>query len=235
MPPKTFILPAPGEAPTGLCECGCGQPTNAVATYTRPESRRWTGFPAPYLRGHEPRRQRSDKGKGTNYQPKPGETMPSGLCECGCGDRTEVAGYTLTRWRHYKGHHLPFIKGHHAKHNQLSERGPNHPRWKGGRWKHKSGYIYVYMPDHPDANADSYVLEHHWVAEQTIGRRISPGEHVHHQNHQRDDNRPENLMVMTKAEHSRHHGGQTFAQYHADHPDAKSESGKKGADARWKK
>jgi hypothetical protein len=44
-------------------------------------------------------------------------------------------------------------------------------------------------------------MDHRLVAEEKYGRPILKGEHVHHLNGIRDDNRPENLVVMAAREH----------------------------------
>lgn len=51
-----------------------------------------------------------------------------------------------------------------------------------------------------------YVKRADLVAEQMIGRHLLPSEVVHHRNHDKLDDRPENLQVLTKQEHSRLHG-----------------------------
>lgn len=47
--------------------------------------------------------------------------------------------------------------------------------------------------------------EHRAVAEKMYGGPLPPGTIVHHINGIKDDNRPENLQIMTRAEHAAHH------------------------------
>jgi hypothetical protein len=48
-------------------------------------------------------------------------------------------------------------------------------------------------------------LQHRVVMEESIGRLLLPTECVHHDNHDRTDNRLSNLTLMTRAEHARLH------------------------------
>lgn len=43
--------------------------------------------------------------------------------------------------------------------------------------------------------------EHRWIVSQQIGRPLTRYEHVHHRNGDKQDNRPDNLQLMTWAEH----------------------------------
>lgn len=86
-----------------------------------------------------------------------------------------------------------------------SQVGPKNPVWKG-RVERSSGYVGVRKPDHPYASKDGYVMEHRLVMEEQLGRYLKPDEDVHHINHNKKDNRPENLMVISKSEHSKFHG-----------------------------
>ena len=88
--------------------------------------------------------------------------------------------------------------------------GAGHPEWKGGRRLDKSGYVLLYMPDHPDARrlkgrkSGGHIREHRWVMEQALGRRLLPTEVVDHINGQKGDNRLENLrLYASNADHLR--------------------------------
>lgn len=67
------------------------------------------------------------------------------------------------------------------------------------------GYIWEFAPDHPKANIWGFAPQHVLVAEGMIGRPLNPGECVHHKNEIRNDNREQNLQVMTTSEHRRLH------------------------------
>jgi len=76
--------------------------------------------------------------------------------------------------------------------------------WKGGKTK-VNGYLLTLMPDHPYANSTGYVRSHRLVMGEKIGRRLTPKEYVHHINGDKEDNRPENLQIMSPSEHCKHH------------------------------
>lgn len=86
-----------------------------------------------------------------------------------------------------------------------NQSGAKNPFWRGGKPVTRFGYRLVRDPAHPRAHSHGYVLEHVKIAEEMIGRRLRPDEVVHHKNGIRTDNRMENLAVMTRREHTRHH------------------------------
>lgn len=74
-------------------------------------------------------------------------------------------------------------------------------------------YVYEMKKGHARANVDGYVYQHILAAEQMLGRKLKPEEVVHHKDHDRRNNKTENLMVFhTGADHSAYHAGHTCEQ-----------------------
>jgi hypothetical protein len=69
-------------------------------------------------------------------------------------------------------------------------------KWKGGRTIDSRGYVRVLSPNHPDRDVQNYVYEHRLVMEKVLGRRLEPGEVVHHIDGDPANNAPENLMLF---------------------------------------
>jgi hypothetical protein len=82
--------------------------------------------------------------------------------------------------------------------------GRKNPNWKGGR-TFKNGYVMIRMPKHPNALSNGYVMEHRLVMEKSLKRILSIEEIVHHINGVRDDNRLENLVILTQRTHGDEH------------------------------
>lgn len=87
--------------------------------------------------------------------------------------------------------------------HSLHQRGENNPQWKGGKFD-EDGYVSVYAPDHPSAS-QRRMFEHRLIMENAIGRYLRQEEVVHHRNGNRNDNRIENLELLTRREHSLRH------------------------------
>lgn len=78
------------------------------------------------------------------------------------------------------------------------KRGREHHNWKGGRSVTGDGYVFVYVPGHPNAR-NGRIAEHRLVMARHLGRPLTPEETVHHKNGVRDDNRIENLELWNKS------------------------------------
>lgn len=62
-----------------------------------------------------------------------------------------------------------------------------------------SGYIEITMGENKGRPAHAVIME------KIIGRKLMPNECVHHIDHNRSNNSPENLQLMTRESHARHH------------------------------
>jgi hypothetical protein len=77
-----------------------------------------------------------------------------------------------------------------------SKKGNLHNRWNPNKSKDSSGYVRIRNP-----KTNERVLEHRFIMEQKLGRKLKSSEVVHHINGIRDDNSPKNLCVLLKIKH----------------------------------
>ena len=82
------------------------------------------------------------------------------------------------------------------------------PNWRGGIRYTRKGYRQILIPEYHRADSAGYVMEHIYVWEQAHGAYVPEGYVIHHLNGIKDDNRVENLVLMTREEHTKlHHTG----------------------------
>jgi hypothetical protein len=102
-------------------------------------------------------------------------------CACGCG--------ALTAYTFKHGHHTRlFTPAEQARRARMNDGSTQRDRGSGSWYRKVRGRH-----------------EHRRVMEAILGRALLTEEIVHHINHKKRDNRPENLQVMSRAEHSRLH------------------------------
>lgn len=201
-----------------LCGCGCGEAIEPKAHH------RYSG-PPRFRVGHAIRLKGEGRPGRKSYVPTPEET-PSGICECGCGQPTAIVrGKTERKARRFVGYPSPRLPGH-----GYQPPGDQHWNWKGGICRTSNGYVLEFHPDHAEANRDGYVRQHRWVVEQARGWPLAANEVVHHINGIKDDNRLENLVALTHAEHAAEHGPER--KYNSE---VMRTAGRKGAAVRWGK
>jgi hypothetical protein len=86
---------------------------------------------------------------------------------------------------------------------------PRKPGWKPACYKGGSymsrGYRYVMTGERYPNGRAKYTAEHRQVMEKHLGRTLQRFEHPHHKNQRKDDNRPENLELLTAIQHQHIH------------------------------
>jgi hypothetical protein len=122
-----------------------------------------------------------------------------------------VKGERVSKKTEFKKGIIPWNKGLKGIHlSPYSEFKKGNPSWNKGRkyfmpnailtegYINYQGYIVLCI-------GGDEILEHRIIMERKIGRELMDNEVVHHKNKNRLDNRINNLKVMTKSEHSKHH------------------------------
>ena len=97
-----------------------------------------------------------------------------------------------------------------SKSHKGLQAGSKHPNWQGGfREITPYGYIRIWNPNHPNAVKGGRILEHRLIMSNHLGRPLKKGEYVHHKNGDRQDNRIQNLELVT----GKNHRGELICPY----------------------
>jgi hypothetical protein len=172
---------AEATVPYGYCHCGCGQKTN-LHTFSDASKGHVRGEPKRFINGHQNRGPLNGQFK-TGWRDK--VEKPSGFCECGCGQLTNISPKDIPHLGVIAGYPLRFIKGHARK----GKGTPSRPT--------------AYTPNHPRANKAGRVLEQFLVVEKALGKHLPEGAQVHHIDGNYLNNKPNNLVVcQDQAYHS---------------------------------
>lgn len=131
--------------------------------------------------------------------------IPYGFCQCGCGERTIIADHNDRSKGWVKGQPLRFLKGHNLK--ELGKKNTTNAIGNKGISSH--GYIRV-------RTIQGRKYEHILVAEKMLGRSLKyfgqghpQNEVVHHRDGNKQNNNPDNLLILTHAEHAALHDSLT--------------------------
>ena len=150
------------------------------------------------------------------------KTVP---CECGCRESVQIKRARLFPFllktqgtKFYRNGHngrglkRPTSVGEKIRKTRLGRNngivGNGHGMWQGGRYRLTAGYIACWVAPH------TYVLEHRLVMSKHLGRPLLPSEVVHHINHKKDDNRLENLILLTDTAHRSFHMKERYRHSH---------------------
>ena len=165
------------------CACGCGEMITSRFNYNL---HRYT----QYKRGHYQRHRRIDTtNKVAPWRNKEwfyAQYVTLEKPHVQIAKENDCCITTISKWARI--HDFP-TRLHSWFHGKRSS------QYKEGLETRKNGYRMVHVPGRKN------VYEHRFVAEQTLGRPLEPGEVVHHKNGIKDDNRPENLEVLSRKEH----------------------------------
>ncbi len=177
-----------------LCECGCGKPA-PISRENRTRGGYIKGQPVRYIKGHCAR---------VNHPTRLPLSLWNDLEELYINQHLSTIDIAKI-----KGCHSETVVEHLHKMGitTRNDREQQVNRFKKNPPTHqlkiiRDGYVLIYQPDHPYADHQGHVREHRLVVEKRISRYLLKSEPVHHINGIRDDNRDENLQLLTPHDHS---------------------------------
>lgn len=115
-------------------------------------------------------------------------------CRCDCGKVTRVRAGNLSSG------------GVRSCGCLKHRRGQRNPNWHRGFTINRDGYRHLLL--HDDGRTKRYEAEHRLVMADVLGRPLTRNEVVHHINRDKTDNRPENLVVLSREEHAALHAAE---------------------------
>ena len=148
-------------------------------------------------------------------------------CECCvCGKKLHRKAYIINKNKHVTCsreclNKLKSIIYCGKGNNQYGLKGDKNSSFKGTKLEHRNHNLidtYLYKPEHPFANSNGRVLEYRYIVEQnyklfnqkyfeTINNKVvlKKSTQIHHINRNHNDNRKENLLPVTRSEHTMIH------------------------------
>lgn len=130
---------------------------------------------------------------------------PSGLCKCGCGERTKAPKYNQARRGYVAGEPYDYIVGHNNRRFKdewiVEDRGFETPCWI---WQGRTD-------PHGYGRLKEKTIAHHWTYEEANGP-LPKKTHLHHRCEQPSCVNPEHLEPTTMREHRRRHAKLTPEQ-----------------------
>lgn len=93
--------------------------------------------------------------------------------------------------------------------------GDKNPFWKNGIYRDISGYIFIWISSNDPfysmhVQGKNYILEHRLIMAHYLNRCLEPWEIIHHKNGIKDDNRLENLELLSRKSHLPSMGQQRY-------------------------
>lgn len=126
---------------------------------------------------------------------------PSGLCQCGCGEKVSIAGRTDRKTGTLIGHPVRFVTGHQHRKSGIQwieeDRGYSSPCWIWQLARKGRGYASMYVNG-------KYLSAHRVFYERSNGE-ITAGFQLHHLCEVKECVNPDHLVALSPGDHAKLH------------------------------